>query len=146
MHESRRETLGRLLEPVAAVEALPEPRSIALALAITIALFGVAGVIVGTDSFQDEGPLADRLFNLVNEKTIPAFFSGAILVAGGLCSLLAARCRLYGKHRLWIGFGALLILMSADEVIQFHERLESWTGVDWSCSTSWSCWGPRTSG
>ncbi len=88
-------------------------------------------MIVGTDSFQDEGPLADRLFNLVNEKTIPAFFSGAILVAGGLVSLLAARARLYGKHRLWIGFGALLILMSADEVVQFHERLESWTGVDW---------------
>ncbi|MGH2837282.1 MAG: hypothetical protein ACRDJY_02900 [Thermoleophilaceae bacterium] len=113
------------------VEALPDPRSIALALAITIALLGVAGAIVGTDSFQDEGPLADRLFNLVNEKTIPAFFSGAILVAGGLCSLLAARCRLYGRHRLWIGFGALLILMSADEVVQFHERIESWTGVDW---------------
>ncbi len=38
------------------------------------------------------------MFNLVNEKTIPAFFSGAVLVAGGLVSLVAARVRLYGMH------------------------------------------------
>ena len=120
-----------MLEPVALIERLPEPPQIAIALGIVIVLLGIAGTLVGTDAYQGEGSIWDRLFNLVNEKTIPAFFSGAVLVAGGLVSLVAARARLYGAHRLWIAFGALLLLMSADEVIQIHERIETWTGIDW---------------
>ena len=131
MRESRRDAVARLLEPAALVEQLPEPRSIAIWLGIVIALLGVAGALVGTDSFQGEGSTWDRLFNLVNEKTIPTFFSGAVLLAGGVCSLIAARVRLYGERGLWIAFGALLVLMSADEVVQIHERIETWTGVDW---------------
>jgi hypothetical protein len=120
-----------VLEPSSLVERLPEPGEIAVALGIAIVLLGIAGAVVGTDAYQGEGSLADRAFNLVNEKTVPTFFSGAILLAGGLCSLLAARVRLYGMHRLWIAFGALLIFMSADEVVQIHEKVETWTGVDW---------------
>lgn len=131
MHASRRDAVTRLLEPAALIEQLPEPRLIAILVGIVIVLLGVAGIWVGTDAFQGEGSTADRLFNLVNEKTIPAFFSGALLLAGGLCSLLAARVRLHGERGLWIAFGALLVLMSADEVVQIHERIETWTGVDW---------------
>ena len=131
MRESRRDAVARLLEPAALVEQIPEPRSIAIWLGIVIALLGVAGALVGTGAYQGEGSTWDRLFNLVNEKTIPTFFSGALLLAGGLCSLIAARVRLHGERGLWIAFGALLVLMSADEVVQIHERIETWTGVDW---------------
>jgi hypothetical protein len=131
MHESRRDAVARLLEPAALVEQLPEPRAIAIGIGIVIVLLGIAGTWVGTDAFQGEGSTADRLFNLVNEKTVPAFFSGAVLLAGGLCSLIAARVRLHGERGVWIAFGALLVLMSADEVVQIHERIETWTGVDW---------------
>jgi len=110
---------------------LPPARDFAIALGIGIVLMGIAGTIVGADAYQGEGSLADRMFNLANEKTVPAFFSGAILLAGGLCSFLAGRLRVYGTRRWWIGFGAFLIFMSADEVVQIHEKVEVWTGVDW---------------
>jgi hypothetical protein len=129
--ESRREALDQLIEPNSLVARLPEPGEIAIALGIAIALLGIAGAVVGTDAYQGEGSIWDRMFNLVNEKTVPTFFSGAVLFAGGLCSMVAARVRLYGMHRLWIAFGALLIFMSADEVVQIHEKVETWTGVDW---------------
>ena len=119
------------MEPNSLVERLPEPAEIAIALGIAIALLGIAGIVVGTDAYQGEGSIWDRLFSLVNEKTIPAFFSGAVLVAGGLVALIAARVRLYGRHGLWIAFGALLIFMSTDEVVQIHEKVETWTGIDW---------------
>lgn len=131
MPESRREAIERLTEPDSLVQRLPEPGEIAIALGITIVLLGIAGAVVGTDAYQGEGSIWDRMFNLVNEKTVPTFFSGAILFAGGLCSILAARVRLYGMHGLWIAFGALLIFMSADEVVQIHEKVETWTGIDW---------------
>ena len=131
MPESRREALEQLTEPDSIVERLPEPREIAIVLGIAIVLLGIAGAVVGTSAYQGEGSIWDRMFNLVNEKTVPTFVSGAILLAGGLCSMLAARVRLYGMHGLWIAFGALLIFMSADEVVQIHEKVETWTGVDW---------------
>jgi hypothetical protein len=131
MRASRRESLEAALEPNAVVARLPEAREFAIALGIGIALMGIAGVIVGTDTYQGEGSLADRMFNLANEKTVPTFFSGAILLAGGLCSLLAGRLRVYGTRGWWIGFGAFLIFMSTDEVVQIHEKVETWTGIDW---------------
>jgi hypothetical protein len=131
VRESRRDALEQLLEPNSLVARLPEPGEIAIVLGIAIALLGIAGAVVGTDAYQGEGSIWDRMFNLANEKTVPTFFSGAILLAGGLCSMLAARVRLYGMHGWWIAFGALLIFMSADEVVQIHERVETWTGVDW---------------
>ena len=94
-------------------------------------LLGIAGAAVGTDAYQGEGSIWDRLFSLVNEKTIPAFFSGAINFCGGLCALVAARARVYGMHRMWIAFGGLLLFMAADEVFQIHEHVETATGVDW---------------
>jgi len=94
-------------------------------------LLGIAGAAVGTDAYQGEGSIWDRLFSLANEKTVPAFFSGAVNLAGGLCAMVAARARLYGMHRMWIAFGILLTFMAVDEVVQIHERIETWTGVDW---------------
>lgn len=131
MRESRRKSLEAALEPNTLAARLPEPRDFAIALGIGIVLMGIAGLIVGTDTYQGEGSLADRMFNLANEKTVPTFFSGGILLAGGLCALNAGRLRVYGTRGWWFGFGAFLIFMSADEVIQIHEKVETWTGIDW---------------
>ena len=132
MPESRREAIERLLEPNSLVARLPEPGEIAIALGIAIALLDIAGAVVGTDAYQGEGSIWDRMFSLANEKTVPAFFSGAVNLAGGLCAMVAARARLYGMHRIWIAFGALLTFMAVDEVVQIDdERIETWTGIDW---------------
>jgi len=131
MRDRRRESLEAALEPNTLVRRLPEPRDFAIALGIGIVLMGIAGTIVGTDAYQGEGSLADRMFNLANEKTVPSFFSGAILLAGGLCALIAGRLRVLGTRGWWYGFGAFLVFMSADEVVQIHEKVETWTGVDW---------------
>jgi hypothetical protein len=131
MQATRIKPLVELTEPTTVVRRLPEPREFALALGIGIVLMGVAGVIVGTDAYQGQGSLADRMFNLANEKTVPTFFSGAILLVGGLCALTAGRLRVLGTRGWWIGFGVFLIFMSADEVVQIHEKVETWTGIDW---------------
>jgi hypothetical protein len=113
------------------VERLPEPRVAAAVAAVAIAALGVAGTVVGTEAIPNQGPVSHSPFHLINERTIPAFFSGALLGAGALLAFLAARLEPRGERLSWTVFGLVLLLMSADEVAEIHERLETWTGTDW---------------
>jgi len=106
------------------IARLPHPRSIAIVAAVVIVAFAIAGTIVGT--YTSGSP-----FNLVNEKTIPAFFSGAVLGCVGLCALLAAHCRIAAKPIYWVAFALLMLVMSFDEVAGLHEKIEHWSGIDW---------------
>jgi hypothetical protein len=66
------------------------------------------------------------------ERNLPALFSGALLLAAGTAGLVAARARRPGRGRLaLIAFSLLLAWLSFDEVTSFHERIETFVGVEW---------------
>jgi cytochrome bd-type quinol oxidase subunit 2 len=69
---------------------------------------------------------------LDGERTFPALFSGALLLAAGMAGLVAARARRPGRAR-WalIALSLLLVWLSFDEVARFHERVERFVGVEW---------------
>ena len=98
---------------------------------IAIAILGVAGTIVGTDATPGQGFDSDSPFHLLDERTIPAFFSAILLGLGAVAAYMAGLLRIRGEHAAWFGFAALLLVMSMDEVAQLHEKTEKYTGVDW---------------
>ena len=81
-------------------------------------LHGLGAVFGGFDAFH-----------LDRERNAPAALSAAFLAAGGIAFLAAvAKGRL---RPVSVGLAALLLLMAADELLEWHETLERRTGVDW---------------
>jgi hypothetical protein len=113
------------------VERLPDVRLIAAGIGVVIVIFGVAGTIVGTGATPGKGVHSHSPFHLINERTIPAFFSAALLAAGGAAAYVAGSWRVSGARTEWLIFGFVLFLMGLDEVGQLHEKVEKWTGTDW---------------
>jgi hypothetical protein len=69
---------------------------------------------------------------LDNEDTLPAAFSGALLLAAAVLAVLVAALVSRGRFRsFWLGTGAVFAFMALDEVWTIHERLEGGTGIDW---------------
>lgn len=69
---------------------------------------------------------------LDNEDTLPAAFSGALLLAAAVLAVLVASLVSRGRFRsFWLGMGAVFAFMALDEVWTIHERLEGGTGADW---------------
>ena len=67
------------------------------------------------------------------ELNFPAYFSAAVLVVSAFLTLVLAttwpaRSR---ARRLFVGLALFLAFFSLDELLSFHERLESFTGIDW---------------
>jgi hypothetical protein len=67
------------------------------------------------------------------ELNFPAYFSAAVLVVSGFLTLVVAttwppRSR---ARRLFVGLALFLAFFSLDELLSVHERLESFTGIDW---------------
>lgn len=110
---------------------LPDPVLIAVVAGIAIAILGVAGTIVGTDATPGQGFDSDSPFHLLDEKTIPAIFSAGLLGLGAAAAYMAGLLRVRGEHAAWFGFAALLLIMSADEIAQLHEKTEKYSGIDW---------------
>ena len=99
-------------------------RSVGMLLAVSIAAMIACGGLLG------EG--ADvRIFNLNDEWTIPAAFSGALLVGSGVLAGLVAASRAGGGGLAFAVLAAFLLVMATDEVAYVHERMEGKTGVDW---------------
>lgn len=72
-------------------------------------------------------------FNLDGEMNLPTAFSGLLLVAAcaaGLIVSTQSRKIQITAARL-VPVALLIGYMSLDEVWQFHERLETWVGIDW---------------
>ncbi|MEO5710802.1 MAG: hypothetical protein ABIQ59_13380 [Nocardioidaceae bacterium] len=70
---------------------------------------------------------------LDGEFNAPAIFSTAVLLwaavnTAGLAASYAARSR---PRVLFLAFAGILAYFGTDELLSFHEELESWTGVDW---------------
>ena len=133
-----RRTVDRLARRIAALD----PALVAATLGFFIAAFGVMGAFYIRDaSFGHHGwvgsvhlgPYRVHGFNLDGEMNLPAAFSGLLLVAASaLGFLVAAVGRSAGIKARYVAPVALLLgYMSLDEVMSFHERLESFTGIDW---------------
>lgn len=103
---------------------------IAVVAGVLIAILGVAGTIVGTDATPGQGFDSDSPFHLLEEKTIPAFFSAVLLGLGAVAAYMAGLLSVRGERGAWFGFALLLLLMSMDEVAQLHEKVEKYSDID----------------
>lgn len=106
---------------------LGQVRTVALTVTACILALG----LLGTEHSGLGKPLP--AFDLEGEWTVPAFFSGMLLLT---CAALAAqlavvRARADEVAAIWAAFGILCVLLAADEVLAVHERLEAWAGIDW---------------
>jgi hypothetical protein len=106
------------------VKRLLEPRLVAVVLGAAIAVLALLGAIYA----WEPRPALDR-FDLDEERTVPAYFSGVLLAA---CAVLALRLpRAVLSRFAALVFAGLLALASLDELAEIHERLERRLGVDW---------------
>jgi hypothetical protein len=77
----------------------------------------------------DQAPLRwVRAFNVDGERNIPTWYSSmALLLASGLLALCAAAAHLsragYVVH--WLALSGIFVVLSLDELLQFHEQLRS---------------------
>jgi hypothetical protein len=105
------------------LDELDVPR-LAVGIAALIALFGVLGtlVIAGWDS---------RTFDLNDERTLPAYWSAALLLlAAAFTFALSRSARERGlSPLLLVGLAAFFAILGADEVAAVHERAQHRTGV-----------------
>lgn len=101
-----------------------ELRLLAGAGVIVIAALAALGVLYGDEV---------RLVSLGAEFTIPAAVSGGILLMAALAAVLASSLwpGPRANARAAIALACLFALMALDEMFYFHERLETWTGIDW---------------
>ncbi|WP_232667960.1 hypothetical protein [Pseudonocardia sp. TRM90224] len=115
----------RLPRSVAALARLGQRRWVSAAVAMVIVVFGVLGALIPGELVEFRG---EWRFDLDGENTLPALFSAALLVCGGLSLLTVAISIRY----IALGIiGALLTYMALDEVLGIHERLETVTGISW---------------
>jgi hypothetical protein len=96
---------------------------IALGIAAVSLAFGVLGY--GVHHWG-----VPRLFDLDGERTAPAAWSGGLLA---IAAFLALRvdAEVPARPRWALGLAVFFAFMALDEVVEIHERLEYWTGVDW---------------
>ncbi len=119
-----------------------DPRRLGLVLGAGILLFGAMGARYIHDAhFVHEGwfgsvhLLGAHLhgWNLDGEMNLPTAFSGLLLAAACGCGLIVATESAsvgLAPHRL-VPVAVLIGSMSLDEVWQLHERLQTWTGINW---------------
>jgi len=101
----------------------PTSTRLAVLLGLGIALLGVLGVLAV--HFPRQVPW---VLDLDAEHSVPALYSGLLLVAGGAAFLVLSRA---GAGLPAALLALLLGFMSLDEVVVVHEKLEAATGVDW---------------
>lgn len=103
----------------------PTPTQLAVAISLVIAVLAAAGISV------IQSGAAESIWNLDAEGTIPALFTALLLGGAGICAFVASRRDLYGARRSLRLLALLLMLMSVDEALVVHERIEAAVGVDW---------------
>jgi hypothetical protein len=119
-----------------------DARRLAWVLGGCIVLFGVMGARYIHDAhFVHEGWVGSvHLFgahlhgwNLDGEMNLPTAFSGLLLLAACACGLIVATdsASVGLPPKRLVPVAVLIGYMSLDEVWQFHERLQTWTGVNW---------------
>ena len=72
-----------------------------------------------------------RLFNLDGERNVPTVFTALLLLAVSVLAWLAGRAS-EGRPALgWKVFAALMVLLAGDELVELHEHLEFYAGINW---------------
>ena len=101
-----------------------EPRRVAVVVGAGILVLAAAGAVVGAG-------VQAHVLDLNAEQTLPALFSGALLVAaGGLALMLWRVAPPGGPHReWWRALAVVFTLLGIDEVAALHEEVQDATGI-----------------
>jgi hypothetical protein len=91
---------------------------------VGIALMGLLGVLQALGAAPDA-------FDLDEEYTVPAFYSGLLLAVAALGAHRLARRQEGIDRTLLLLTACLFAFLSLDEVFSFHERLGDRTGIHW---------------
>lgn len=126
---------GSFSERALAVAAEVRLGRLLTALAGVIALLGVLGLAYSQakpgDALAFTG-LRSIPLGLDTEYSVPALFSGVLLLAAAYAGyLVAAVASSRRERRTVLLFGAFLAFMAVDELLAIHEGLESLAGVPW---------------
>jgi len=97
--------------------------------AAALGLAACAAVLVALGALVVVGDVPIEPFRLNAEQTIPAAFSGLLLVGAGSLGLLAGRLDRDRGAWAWLVLGAALITLAIDEMAELHERLEARTDL-----------------
>jgi hypothetical protein len=102
---------------------------VAVAITGLLGVLGAVQVAVGGATGAPKSLFLHQI-DLDAELNVPSFWAAGLL---GLASL-AALARAWSRSHLraaWTGLAMILAFMSADEVVQFHERLQRAVSADW---------------
>jgi hypothetical protein len=114
-----------------------EPTTVAVALAVVLAVTGAAGAAQALQGpVEAEGAPAPGgvlgLFYLDGEYNVAAAVSTGIWLFAAISVYAAGRMLEAGRGRLvWSGLAAALVYLGLDEGLKLHERVEGETGIDW---------------
>jgi len=97
--------------------------------AAALGLAACAAVLVALGALVVVGDVPIEPFRLNAEQTIPAAFSGLLLVGAGSLGLLAGRLDRDRGAWAWLVLGAALLALAIDEMAELHERLEARTDL-----------------
>ncbi len=101
------------------------PRGWLIAVGGVIGLLGAIGIL--RFAYKEEL----RFFNLDGERNVPTVFTALLLLAVSVLALLVGRA---SEGRLAIGWkvlAALMVLLAGDELVELHEHLEFYAGINW---------------
>jgi hypothetical protein len=118
-------------EAVTSITMLAHQSAVARFLIAAVLLLAGAGVALAVASARgvDVPALLLRSFDLMRERNVPTWFTSMLLaVCAGLCAVLAKARRTSAPKVAggWIVLTVILLLHSADEVAELHERVADW--------------------
>ena len=100
----------------------------------TILLFGALAAAFGIYHLQtsrvDPGSSTD-FFDLDGERTFVTLLTGASLLAAALGAFVIGSLAVGAARLVFLALAGFYAFMALDEVLSFHESVESTTGVDW---------------
>lgn len=117
--------MGRVLDAAQGLVLRVHPRRWGIAVGAAIALLGVVGIL--RFAYKEEL----RLFNLDGERNVPAVFSAFLWLGVALLALLVGRASKGRLELAWKLLAVLTLVLAADELVEVHEHLQFYAGIDW---------------
>ncbi len=95
---------------------------------LAVIVLSVFGVLVVIGAINIAGDYDWRRFDLDQERTVPATFSGLVLLLAVIAAFVLA---VLERSLPILGMTAVLWWMGFDEMIAIHERVQDATGIAW---------------